>query len=136
MGLVLEGTKQAAPCARGQQIIYAWAKNAPQLTLPEDVGFKVGGRDSQIKYLVLQVHYASVQNIPETGDRSGVVLTYTDQPQHKRAGVYFLGTGGIIAPQTTTYMEAACRLNTNQDIHPFAFRYVVLLIFSSHSPQF
>ena len=126
MGLVLEGTKQAPPCARGQQIIYAWAKNAPRLTLPEDVGFKVGGRDSKIKYLVLQVHYASVENIPETGDRSGVVLTYTDQPQHKRAGVYFLGTGGMIAPQTTTYMEAACRLNTNLDIHPFAFRYVVV----------
>ena len=127
MGLVLEGTKQAAPCARGQQIIYAWAKNAPQLRLPKDVGFKVGGRDSKIKYLVLQVHYASVANIPETGDRSGVVLTYTDQPQHKRAGVYFLGTGGMIAPQTTTYMEAACRLNTDLDIHPFAFRYVVSL---------
>ena len=130
MGLVLEGTKQAAPCARGQQIIYAWAKNAPQLILPEDVGFKVGGRGSQIKYLVLQVHYASVENIPETGDRSGVVLTYTDQPQHKRAGVYFLGTGGIIAPQTTTYMEAACRLNTKLDIHPFAFRYGVVILSS------
>ena len=76
---------------------------------------------------MLQVHYASVENIPETGDRSGVVLTYTDQPQHKRAGVYFLGTGGMIAPQTTTYMEAACRLNTDLDIHPFAFRYVVSL---------
>ena len=125
MGLVLEGTKQAPPCAGGQQIIYAWAKNAPQLTLPEDVGFKVGGRDSKINYLVLQVHYASVANIPETGDRSGVVLTYTDRPQPKRAGVYFLGTSGIIPPQTTTYMEAACSLNTNLVIHPFAFRSVV-----------
>ena len=122
MGRVLQGTKQAAPCARGQQIIYAWARNAPKLELPRDVGFKVGGPGGDIKYLVLQVHYASVDKIPDTGDTSGVVLSYTDQPQRKRAGVYFVGTGGIIAPSTTTYMEAACSLNTNLDIHPFAFR--------------
>ena len=41
MGRRLEGTKQAAPCARGQQILYAWAMNAPKLELPRDVGFKV-----------------------------------------------------------------------------------------------
>jgi len=121
MGRILEGTKQAAPCARGQQIIYAWARNAPDLDLPEDVGFKVGGGGS-IKYLVLQVHYASVDKIPDTGDRSGVVLSYTNRPQAKRAGVYFVGTGGMIAPRTTTYMEAACKLNTDLTIHPFAFR--------------
>ena len=63
-----------------------------------------------------------MDKIPPSGDKSGVVLRYTDQPQHKRAGVYFVGTGGIIAPSTTTYMEAACRISTNQDIHPFAFR--------------
>ena len=68
MGTVLQGTKQAAPCARGQQILYAWAKNAPRLDLPRDVGFRVGG-GGDIKYLVLQVHYASVDKIPETGDR-------------------------------------------------------------------
>ena len=121
MGRVMEGTKQAAPCARGQQILYAWARNAPRLDLPQDVGFKVGG-GGDIKYLVLQVHYASVDAIPETGDRSGVILTYTDRPQPKRAGVYFVGTGGMIPARTTTYMEAACKLNTNLVIHPFAFR--------------
>ena len=121
MGRILEGTKQAAPCARGQQIIYAWARNAPSLELPEDVGFKVGG-GGDIKYLVLQVHYASVDKIPDTGDTSGVVLSYTSRPQPKRAGVYFVGTGGMIAPRTTTYMEAACKLNTDLTVHPFAFR--------------
>jgi len=122
MGRVMEGTKQAAPCRTGQQIIYAWAKNAPKLDLPPDVGFKVGGPDTDIKFLVLQVHYASVDNIPETGDRSGVILEYTDVAQSKRAGVYFLGTGGMIPAQGTTYMESACKLNTDLDIHPFAFR--------------
>ena len=54
--------------------------------------------------------------------RSGVVLSYTDQPQRKRAGVYFVGTNGMIPARTTTYMEAACRLATSLTIHPFAFR--------------
>jgi hypothetical protein len=39
-----------------KQIIYAWALDAPKLQLPTDVGFQVG-KDSNIQYLVLQVHY-------------------------------------------------------------------------------
>merc|ERR1719443_326614 len=88
MGIVLPGTRQAKPCQSGSQVIYAWAKNAPQLTLPEGVGFKVGGRKSGVNFLVLQVHYASVDRIPAEGDRSGVMLHYTDKPQPRRAGVY------------------------------------------------
>ena len=38
MGRVEEGTKLAAPCQQGQQIIYAWARNAPELQLPPGVG--------------------------------------------------------------------------------------------------
>ena len=52
----LTGTKNASPCKNGQKILYAWAKNAPRLDLPEGVGFKVGGKDSDVNYLVLQVH--------------------------------------------------------------------------------
>jgi len=43
------------PCGDGQQVVYAWAKNAPELELPEGVGFRVGGPDSEIDWLVLQV---------------------------------------------------------------------------------
>ena len=52
----LTGTKNASPCKNGQKILYAWAKDAPKLDLPEGVGFKVGGKDSDVNYLVLQVH--------------------------------------------------------------------------------
>lgn len=38
------------------QILYAWARDAPTLKLPNGVGFKVG-RGTKINYLVLQVHY-------------------------------------------------------------------------------
>lgn len=52
---------RANPCKEGSatQIVYAWARDAPKLVLPEGVGFKVG-KSSPIKYLVLQVHYATV----------------------------------------------------------------------------
>lgn len=41
------------------KIIYAWARDAPKLELPDGVGFKVG-KTSPIKYIILQVHYAHV----------------------------------------------------------------------------
>merc|ERR1712088_486312 len=63
------GMGSAQPCAKGSQIIYAWAMDAKSLELPKGVGFRVG-RDSTVKYLVLQVHYASVDHIPQAGDDS------------------------------------------------------------------
>merc|ERR1712130_349175 len=48
------GMGSAQPCAKGSQIIYAWAMDAESLELPKGVGFRVG-RDSAVKYLVLQV---------------------------------------------------------------------------------
>ena len=38
--------------------------------------------------LVPQVHYASVEHIPESGDDSGVFLEYTSQPQPKGPFTY------------------------------------------------
>lgn len=49
-------TTSLQPCGSGQQVVYAWAKNAPELDLPEGVGFRVGGPDSEIDWLVLQVN--------------------------------------------------------------------------------
>lgn len=37
--------------------MYAWAKNAPPTALPDQVGFRIGGR-SGINYLTMQIHYA------------------------------------------------------------------------------
>ena len=109
------------PCGEGNEIVYAWAQDAPKLDLPEGVGFRVGG-DSGIQWLVLQVHYATVDHIPAKGDTSGVVLQYTDVPQPKSAGVYFMGTNGRIPAGSTTKMETACQLKESLTLHPFAFR--------------
>ena len=52
------------------------------------------GANSKMKYLVLQVHYASTDHIEPQGDDSGVILQYTQQEQPKTAGVLVLATGG------------------------------------------
>jgi len=111
-----------SPCGSGSHVIYAWALNAPDLMLPDGVGFRVGGPDSDIDWLVLQVHYASISRIPEEGDNTGVVLKYTNVPQPKSAGVYYTMANGRMPSETITNVEAACKLQTNKQIHPFAFR--------------
>lgn len=109
-------------CAPGasSQIVYAWARDAPKLSLPQDVGFKVG-KDSPIKYLVLQVHY--MNKFPEDKrDDSGIFIEYTMRPMPKQAGVLLLGTGGMIPPMKTEYMEVACDIKEQKTIYPFAYR--------------
>jgi peptidylglycine monooxygenase len=106
------------------KIIYAWAMDAPELHLPANVGFKVGG-DTDIQYLVLQVHYKDVsffQPPKNETDHSGVTMITTETPQPKRAGVYLMGTGGQLAAHSTTYFETACSYNEPFVMHPFAYR--------------
>lgn len=43
-------------CQSDEKILYAWAHNAPNMELPEGVGFEVGG-DTNVQYLVVQLHY-------------------------------------------------------------------------------
>ncbi|XP_019872325.2 peptidylglycine alpha-hydroxylating monooxygenase [Aethina tumida] len=113
----------APPCSKGSHVIYAWARNAKALKLPDDVGFQVGG-NTEIKYLVLQIHYS--KKFPEhLRDNSGLNLLYTKQPQTKLAGVVLLATGGIIPPNNITHMETMCKINEedpNTEIFPFAYR--------------
>jgi peptidylglycine monooxygenase len=50
------------------------------------------------------------------------MVHYTNVPQAKSAGVYMTATQGRFPPRKTTKAEAACRLNTDLTLHPFAFR--------------
>ncbi|XP_069137086.1 probable peptidylglycine alpha-hydroxylating monooxygenase 1 isoform X1 [Argopecten irradians] len=112
----------AGVCGQGQQIVYAWAMDAPALKLPEGVGFKVGG-DTDIDYLVLQVHYKNVDPfLAGETDSSGITMETTKQPMPKRAGVYLLATSGNIPSHSTEFLESACPLSTDLVLHPFAFR--------------
>lgn len=121
-GQVDSSWEAASPCSKGSQILYAWARDAPKLELPEGVGFKVGGK-SPIQYLVLQVHYAHVDAFKDgSTDNSGIFLHYTERPMNKLAGVILLGTGGMIPPEHIEYMETSCVIKEKKTIHPFAYR--------------
>ena len=50
-----------------------------QLELPPDVAFRISG-DTKIQWLVLQVHYASVKHIPESGDTTSIGIEYQERP--------------------------------------------------------
>jgi len=105
-------------CASGSQIIYAWAHDAPELKLPEGVGFKVGG-ETPIMYLVVQAHYMHPLDAP---DYSGLTLHYTPEPMPKLASVLLMVTGGRIKAKSTENFETACLIDENVEMHPFAFR--------------
>ena len=53
--------KRGPVCKTPGSIIYAWGMDAPELKLPANVGFKVGG-DTGINSLVIQVHYMNVSS--------------------------------------------------------------------------
>ncbi|XP_001987058.2 peptidylglycine alpha-hydroxylating monooxygenase [Drosophila grimshawi] len=113
-----------SPCGphSHSQILYAWARDAPKLDLPDGVGFKVG-KDSPTKYLVLQVHYAHIDKFKDgSTDDSGIFLHYTEKPLKKLAGTLLLGTDGVIPAMKTEHMEAACEITENKTIYPFAYR--------------
>ncbi|CAL8075668.1 unnamed protein product [Orchesella dallaii] len=121
-----ERLRSGSICSRGQQrILYAWAKNAPSLSLPEDVAFEIG-EEAGITSLVLQLHFGDPHHMPATWNLAngqiGLSLEVTRQKQKKLAGVYLLGTGGSIAPRETTLLETACIMKEEKTIYPFAFR--------------
>jgi len=114
-----DGQFQSAPvCADGEIIIYAWGMGVPQLQLPKDVGFRVGGK-TKIQSLVVQAHYMHPIDNP---DYSGVTLYSTRNPMPKSAGVVLMATDGVIPAHSTEKLETACIVDEDVEIHPFAFR--------------
>lgn len=109
-------------CRGGQrEILYAWANDAPAKTLPEGVGIRVSGR-TDIKYLVVQLHYASV--FPEgVTDNSGVTLTLTHNRPPMQAGYLVLVNYGSIPPkQKAYYTESYCKYEEDFPIYPIGYR--------------
>jgi len=109
-------------CNGKQKIIYAWAKDAPQLELPDDVAFKVGPR-SDSTYLVMQVHYADVKKFEDgRTDKSGITVVGQSEQVKYPAGVYFSATAGHINAHSFENFEAACEITEDVEMVPFAYR--------------
>ncbi|XP_078422104.1 peptidyl-glycine alpha-amidating monooxygenase B isoform X2 [Cetorhinus maximus] len=110
-------------CLDEAKIMYAWARNAPPTRLPADVGFRVGG-NTDINYIVLQVHYGDVTAFRDNHkDCSGVTLQMTFFQQPLIAGIYLLLSDDTVIPPGEKVVNAdiAC-LYKQTAIHPFAFR--------------
>ncbi|ODN03814.1 Peptidyl-glycine alpha-amidating monooxygenase B [Orchesella cincta] len=107
---------------KSMRIIYAWAKNAPPTVLPKDVGFRIGA-ESNIKYLVLQVHYAHPLPVGST-DRSGFSLHVNSEEPKYLAGIMLMYRSMLDIPpfQEKIHGDMNCALETNSPIHPFAYR--------------
>ncbi|XP_052793930.1 peptidyl-glycine alpha-amidating monooxygenase-like isoform X2 [Mya arenaria] len=111
---------QCGYVCEGDQIIFAWAKNAPPLTLPKDVGQHIG-HGTNIHYIVIQIHYAVPLQSPDT---SGIRLFITEQRQKFISGIYLLLSYGVTIPEQTEkfHIDSSCRFNWRDSIVPFGFR--------------
>ncbi|XP_077988747.1 peptidyl-glycine alpha-amidating monooxygenase-like [Glandiceps talaboti] len=111
-------------CLNGGKIIYAWARNAPELELPKDVGFQVGG-EGHSKYLVLQLHYNVVDDfVAGATDNSGVGIFMTYSPQMFVAGIFLLVSMNvdIVPGENQIHSDVYCPYEERPRIHAFAFR--------------
>jgi hypothetical protein len=91
-----------------QVIIHGWARNAPSMTLPDDVGFPIG-RNTPYKYIIVNIHYlSSVVN-----DKSGNQLIMSRKSRKYQAGVMLAGTSQIyLKPKTHSVRTPfSCRYN-------------------------
>ena len=109
----------------GVQTLYQWGRAGgnKSLLLPPGVSFKVGKRTGH-KLLILQIHYHNHDILKPGGvfvDTSGVLISFTDQPQKKTAGIKSLHAGGIIGPRNTTILETSCPLAGRQSLYPLMF---------------
>lgn len=109
-------------CDGDEQIIFAWAKNAPELSLPKDVGQHIGGTTG-INYIVIQIHYKKPLSAP---DNSGIRMYTTRQRQKYISGIFLLLAYGITIPPDTPkfHINSSCIFNWGPgiSIHPFGFR--------------
>ncbi|KAK6030671.1 copper type II ascorbate-dependent monooxygenase domain protein [Ostertagia ostertagi] len=95
---------------------------APSLDLPNNVGFSIGHESDNIRYLVMQVHYAQ----PFAGDVkdfSGVTLHITQkQPQNLAAVLLFVSGESIPPGKSQVQINVSCEYGGTTEMHPFAFR--------------
>jgi len=112
------GFSHGGVCQGNQRILYAWARDAPPLDLPQGVGFTVGG-NTGINTLVIQVHYAVARPDP---DSTGVKMSLSQVPPLKHAGVMMLGSGQPIKAKATSYLDMSCPVTEDVTLHPFGFR--------------
>lgn len=105
-------------CEGSRQIIFAWGRNAPALSMPNDVSFHVGPQFNR-SYLVVNFHYLRTVN----NDTSGVAISFSNEPRKYEAGILLLVSGYIaIPPHTNQYSSFASCKYLGEKLNVFAYR--------------
>ncbi|GFR52234.1 hypothetical protein Agub_g14767 [Astrephomene gubernaculifera] len=100
-------------------VLYGWGRNAPELHLPEGVGFSVGERTG-IKYIVAQVHYLALR---PPGDHSGVTLLLKPHAVPYAAGLMSYASWFQIPPGKPSHLiQNSCCFKSHQPLTMFAVR--------------
>lgn len=111
-------------CKNGpQQIMFAWAKNAPPTQLPDGVGLRIG-KKTTIRSIVVQIHYAKSFAANEKPDDSGIRLHLKSEKQPFVAGVFLLMSYNFAVPPETDkfHVDMSCEYKKKYSMFPFAFR--------------
>ncbi|XP_064610137.1 peptidylglycine alpha-amidating monooxygenase-like isoform X2 [Liolophura sinensis] len=109
-------------CNGERGIMFAWAKNAPPLHLPEDVGYQLGD-DVNVNYVVMQIHYAHAIAADEQADYSGIQLEISQQRQKYIAGIFLMMSMRSIPPNTpVVHLDVSCKFEGPSAIYPFGYR--------------
>ncbi|XP_055861866.1 peptidylglycine alpha-hydroxylating monooxygenase-like isoform X5 [Biomphalaria glabrata] len=112
-------------CKNGwSTIMFAWAKNAPPTVLHKGVALRVG-KNTSIKTIVLQVHYAKIFKDSEPTDHSGLKI-YTTFQNLWLEYFFWLVTGFKFHPKChhiVAYpVDISCTFQKEKSIFPFAYR--------------
>ncbi|KAK3593802.1 hypothetical protein CHS0354_014344 [Potamilus streckersoni] len=115
--------KCGAVCSGRDQIIFAWAKNAPPLKMPKDVGLHIG-KEAGISYIVVQIHYVHKFEENAQPDYSGIRLYVTKERQQYMAGIYLMLAYDLEIPPNTEKVTAnvSCKFDWEDPIYPFGYR--------------
>ncbi|KXZ51597.1 hypothetical protein GPECTOR_12g561 [Gonium pectorale] len=101
------------------EILYGWGRNAPDLRLPEGVGFSVGERTG-VRYVVAQVHYLAVR---PPDDRSGVTLVLKPHAVPYAAGLVSFASWFTLPPGKKSHViDNTCCFKSYQPLTVFAAR--------------
>ena len=74
----------------------------------------------------VQVHYISTEHTPASGDTSGVLVEYQEQPTEYSAGIVSLHVHGEVPGHTDddgdhVLWDSACRLLGSTPVQPWAY---------------
>jgi len=95
-------------------MVYIWAPGEPPLTMPENVGFNLGGPETLgYRSFTIEIHYDNPELKEGAIDSSGVKFYYSREPREYDAGFLILGDStvaleGMTLPQGLSDYDFHC----------------------------